>query len=64
VFVIVRSAVDAKTGNVGLITDANPSGRSGFERYGPNGIRVATGAFYNFWSETQLDANWRFAEED
>jgi hypothetical protein len=63
-FVIVGSAVDAKTGNVGLITDANAGGRSGFERYGARGTRGAAGAFYNFWSETQLDANWRFAEED
>jgi hypothetical protein len=64
VFVIVGSAVDAKTGNVGLITDPNPSGRTGFERYGALGRPGAGGAFYNFWSEMQLDENWRFAEED
>jgi hypothetical protein len=63
-FVIVGSAVDPTTGNVGLITGPRSSGRSGFERYGARGSRGAAGAFYNFWSETELDANWRFAEED
>jgi hypothetical protein len=63
-FVIVASAVDPKTGNVGLITDPNPGGRGGFERYGPRGSPGARGAFYNFWSETQLNEKWRFAEED
>jgi hypothetical protein len=64
VFVIVGSAIDPNTGNVGLLTHPDSSGRSGFERYGARGSRGAAGAFYNFWSVTELDANWRFAEED
>jgi hypothetical protein len=64
VFVIVGSAVDPKTRNVGLITNPNPSGRSGFERYGARGTRGAVGAFYNSWSKMELDQNWRYAEED
>jgi hypothetical protein len=62
--VIVGSTVDPETAIVGLINDPDTSGRTGFERYGARGSRGAAGAFYNFWSETQLDANWRFAEED
>ena len=47
-FVIVGSAVDPKTGNVGLITDPNSSGRSGFERYGARGRPGEAGAFLQF----------------
>jgi hypothetical protein len=63
-FRVVASAVDPKTGNVGLVTNPDPGGRSGFERYGARGTPGTSGAFYNFWSEMQLDKKWRYAEED
>jgi hypothetical protein len=63
-FRIVGSAFDRTTGNVGLITNFRPSGRTGFEHYGRQGRRDRGGAFFNFWWYMELDSNWRYAEED
>ena len=50
-FMVVGSIIDPVTGNVGLITDPDASGRSGFVRSGGRGIGGAQprrdGPFYN-----------------
>jgi hypothetical protein len=66
-FRVVGSAVDPASGNVGLITDPHPSGRSGFVRAGastgaPAGPPI--GPFYNLWSDRQLDDRWWHECED
>ena len=66
-FRVVASAVDPSTGNVGLIIDADPSGRSGFVRasVGP-GIPAARsdGPFYNLNFDLQLRGRWWYECED
>ena len=66
-FMVVNSAVDPTTGNVGLITDPNPSGRSGFVRVSPapntSPSRVS-GPFYNLNGDLQMGWGWRYQNED
>jgi hypothetical protein len=66
-FRVVGSAVDPTRGNVGLIIDANPSGRSGFVRVGA-GVRVPAGRsvapFYNLSFDLPLCDRWWYACED
>ncbi len=66
-FRVVASAVDPSTGNVGLIMDADPSGRSGFVRVsvGPS-IPAAhsSGPFYNLNFDLQLRERWWYECED
>ena len=66
-FMVVKSVVDPTTGNVGLITDPDPSGRSGFVRVSP--IRSTppgrvSGPFYNLYGDLQMDEGWRYQNED
>jgi hypothetical protein len=62
-FRVVGSAVDPASGNVGLITDLNPSGHSGFARSGaPGGPPI--GPFCNLWFDLRLDDRWWYECED
>lgn len=66
-FLVVGSDFDRVTGNVGLVTDANPGGRSGFIRYQldpavPGGRR--NGPFYNLFYDRQLCERWWYECED
>ena len=61
---VVGSAVDSATGNVGLIVDPDPSGRSGFVRLGPGVPPGQTaGPFFN-QSVNSLGGRWSYQEED
>ncbi len=62
VFRIVGSDRNTVTGAVGLITDPNASGRSGFERRGP--APPGNGPFYNLSYDLKLTGKWRYVEED
>src|SRR5262245_6908130 len=67
-FQIVGSAVDPTTGNVGLITDPDPAGRSGFVRLSP-AVRV-DGPYWNYRPFVNLNINehltgpWWYQNED
>jgi hypothetical protein len=61
---VVGSAVDSATGNVGLVVDPNPNGRSGFVRLGPGVPPGQTaGPFFN-QSVNSLGGRWSYQEED
>jgi hypothetical protein len=66
-FIVIGAAVDPSSGNVGLIIDPDPSGRSGFVRpgLGPSATpgRV-TGPFYNLDFDLELFDGWRYQTED
>ena len=66
VFRVVGSAVDSATGNVGLIIDPNPSGRSGFVRVSVVQSMPAapSGPFYNLDLGLQLRDRWWYESED
>jgi hypothetical protein len=68
VFRIVGSAIDPATGNVALVTDADPAGRAGFVRYrlGPGGVPVGPGGgpLTNLNGSFELRHGWRFECED
>jgi hypothetical protein len=61
-FRIVGSDVNPITGGVGLVTNSDPSGRTGFERRGPT--PPGNGPFYNLFFDVQLTEKWRYVEED
>jgi hypothetical protein len=66
-FRVVGSAVDPSSGNVGLIFDPDPWGRSGFVRVGavpsvPTGR--SNGPFYNLYLDLKLYDRWRYECED
>jgi hypothetical protein len=66
-FLVVGSIVDTTTGNVGLIIDPAPSGRSGFVRVSlvpgmPRGRR--DGPFYNLNYDLELGGGWWYQNED
>jgi len=65
IFYVVGSAVDPASGNVGLIIDSDPTGRSGFVRVGggisPDRIR---GPFYNLNVYERLGGRWSYQNED
>jgi hypothetical protein len=66
-FLVVGSVFDPSTGNVGLVTDPNPGGRSGFIRYRldpsiPGGRR--NGPFINLFFDLQLCNRWWYECED
>ena len=61
-FRIVGSDLNTMTGAVGLITDPNRGGRSGFERRGP--APPGNGPFYNLSYDLKLTERWRYVEED
>jgi hypothetical protein len=61
-FRIVGSDVDPATGGVGLVTNPDANGRSGFERRGPT--PPGNGPFYNLFFDVQLTEKWRYVQED
>ncbi len=61
-FRIVGSDVNRATGGVGLVTNPDASGRSGFERRGPT--PPGDGPFYNLFYDMQLTEKWRYVDED
>jgi hypothetical protein len=66
-FVVVSSAVEPTKSNVGLITDPDPSGRSGFVRVGLGPHRspgCVSGPFYNLNGDLQMGQDWRYQNED
>jgi hypothetical protein len=66
-FMVVNSVVDPTTGNVGLVIDPDPSGRSGFVRVSPTPSTSpgrVTGPFYNLNGDLQLGESWRYQNED
>jgi hypothetical protein len=64
-FLVVGSGVDRAKGNVGLIVDADPSGRSGFVRLGPDVPEHDTyGPFYNLNFNEHLADRWFYQDED
>ena len=66
-FLIVGSAVDPSNGNVGLIIDPDPSGRSGFVRLRPGSKasgRGHIGPFLNLACEWKMTDDWVLQTED
>jgi hypothetical protein len=66
-FLVVGCAVDPKTGNVGLITNSDPSGRSGFVRVNlatTTQPRPLSGPFYNLNYDLQMSEKWWYQNED
>ena len=66
-FIVVNSAVDPTSGNVGLITNPDPSGRSGFVRVSPASSTLpirAAGPFYNLNYDMEMGGGWRYQNED
>jgi hypothetical protein len=66
-FRVVGSAVDPSTGNVGLIIDPDPSGRSGFVRLSPGPNKPGgrrNGPFRNLNFDLQLRGRWWYGRED
>jgi hypothetical protein len=64
---VVESAVDPASVNVGLITDPNLSGRSGFVRTSAGrwaATRPPTGPFYNLDFALELHDRWWYECED
>jgi hypothetical protein len=66
-FRVVATEVDPSSGNVGLITDRDPAGRSGFVRVGaapsaPTGR--GGGPLYNMYLDLKLSDGWRCECED
>jgi hypothetical protein len=62
---VVGSDVDPASGNVALITDSDPSGRSGFVRTGPGVVPTRNlGPFYSLWFCDNLGGRWFFQTED
>jgi hypothetical protein len=64
VFRVVGSAVDPATGNVGLITDPDRSGRSGFVRHRPSPEGRRGGPFYSLNLDMALGGGWWYECED
>ena len=62
---MVGSAVAPGTGNVGLIIDPDPAGRSGFMRLGPGTPpEERDGPFFNFNWDERMDERWWYQNED
>ena len=66
-FMVVKSKVDPTTGNVGLVSDSDSSGRSGFVRVSPTSSTSpgrVSGPFYNLNVDLQMGESWRYQNED
>jgi hypothetical protein len=61
-FVLVDSMIAAGNGNVGLITDPNPSGSAGFVRV--RSRRQGGGPFSASGMGVDLDEHWEYRQED
>jgi hypothetical protein len=61
VYSIVGFATDPSTGNVALITDADPGGRSGFVRHRPG---TPHGPFRSLWMGMRLSRTWAYEMEE
>lgn len=66
-FRVVATEVDPSSGDVGLIIDRDPAGRSGFVRVGaapsaPTGR--GGGPLYNLYLDLKLSDGWRYECED
>jgi hypothetical protein len=64
-FRVVGSAIEPTKGNVGLIIDPNPGGRSGFVRTGPGvPAKKNLGPFWNLNFNEHLGGRWWYQNED
>jgi hypothetical protein len=61
VYRIVGCALDYHTGNIALVTDSNPAGRSGFVRSEPG---TSHGPFSSLFMGIKLNRRWSFELED
>jgi hypothetical protein len=64
---MVGSVIDPSTGNIGLIVGADPSGRSGFVKFGRGSSvpqRRRNAPFYNLDEDLDLHDGWRYQTED
>jgi hypothetical protein len=65
VFRVSRAVVDTKTGNIGLITFADPTGNTGFVRLGHSTPpERRSGPFYSLAVEVPMGGGWWFQTED
>ncbi|MFO0959978.1 MAG: hypothetical protein U0800_21515 [Isosphaeraceae bacterium] len=62
VFTVHDAVIDRSSGNIGLILDPNPNGRTGLLRRPPGG--VANGPFFNLNVSRDLGRCWLWQEED
>jgi hypothetical protein len=60
---VVEGVVDRRTGNVGLVLDRSPSGRTGLVRPAPN-VSSTAGPFGNRTLDLDLGGGWRLQVED
>jgi hypothetical protein len=66
-FIVVSTALDPTTGNIGLIIDPDPAGRSGFVRIRQTSgasPAIAVGPLYNLAADLPLNKDWHFQNED
>jgi hypothetical protein len=63
-FLVVGSAIDPASGNVGLIIDPDPAGRSGFVRLSPGPNRRRSGPFNNLNYDLRVCDEWWYECED
>jgi hypothetical protein len=61
---IVGAARDPRSGDIGLITDPNPAGRSGFVRLCPDRPANYFGPLFNFNFDIPMTGCWRYQDED
>lgn len=62
-FQVLRGEVDATSGNVGLVLDDDPNGRTGLVRVAP-GATSTVRPFLNLNLDIDLGGGWRFQQED
>jgi hypothetical protein len=66
-FMVVGSIIDPASGNIGLIIDSDPSGRSGFVRFG-RGFNMPQerryGPFYNLDLDLDMYDGWAYQTVD
>ncbi len=64
-FRVVGSELDSRTGNVGLIIDSDPNGRSGFMRQAPGVLEEhSLGPFFNLNFNDRMTGRWWYQNED
>ncbi len=60
---VTGGVVEPVSGNVGLVLDPNPSGRTGLARIAP-GMAGVPGPFLNLNIDRDMGGGWRFQQED